>query len=95
MLHVGSPISLLLGPAWYVLLRRGSKSHPRYFLDVAFAAAFAILYSASFLSIGNYEPTFSEILELLALVAPAAAESLALILAEKLLRRPVLGGLSK
>jgi hypothetical protein len=92
MLYVGSPISLLLGPAWFVLFRRTGKSRPRFLLDVGLAAVLLLLYVASFLSIGNYAPTRTEILELLVFVAPAAAEALGLIFAEKLLRKAFLRG---
>ncbi len=87
LLYFGSPLGLLLGPALYVLCRRGKKSKHRLILDVVVAAAVLLLLSAMILSIGQGIPSFFEVLTWLVLLSPAVLEAVGLIVLEWLIRK--------
>ena len=91
LLYFGSPLGLLLGPALYVLCRRGKKSKHRLILDVVAAAAVLLLLSAMILSIGQGIPSVSEVFDWLILLSPAVLEAVGLIVVEGLLRKARLG----
>lgn len=84
----GSPLSLLLGPALFVLIRWNGKSKFRITADIIVAALLVVAFIIPFLTIGGGVPSLSEDLEtlLFAAVVPAT-EAVALIAVEKALRR--------
>lgn len=84
-LRIGSPLSLLLGPAIYVLYRKGAKSSRRTALDRVVLVVMMSGYLAFGLAAGPGTPALSDILTFLYMfLLPAVAEALALALCELL-----------
>jgi uncharacterized BrkB/YihY/UPF0761 family membrane protein len=49
----GSPLSLLLGPAFFVLIRQGRKSRKRKIGDIMIAVLLGVAFMTPFVSIGG------------------------------------------
>jgi hypothetical protein len=82
----------MLGPGLYVLCRRGKKSRRHLILDLVFAGAILVIFSAMILSIGQAPPSLSELFGWLMFLAPAAIEAVGLLFAERLFRAIRWGG---
>ena len=84
LMFPGSPLSLLLGPAFFILIRKGRKSRNRKIGDLTLAVLLGAALVITFASIGGGAPSlFDDLQIILFAVAVPVAEAVALLAVEK------------